>query len=469
MSDEEADAVAELISADAVTFASLPLPLAQRIFLELPADERARACCVCRAWRDMLADTSLWTRLDMSFVRVLRPSGLFSEQDLFQFAVVDAAARAHGQLRLLDFSQPPVEPDELVFVERNLLLQVLRENAGSMRELHLYRVDATDYYTEFAPTVEEVLAAAPLLQVLTAEYVECTRADALRMLRAEPPFALLQMRCTLAVHIDTNDGMASFGPFSAVLSDAALQPALRHLYVQSADMAEPALMGALVDAVLARRLPQLSFMNCTPPAAAPLARLLLEGLPAVLDFRFSDGDVPLFDAAGAALVANALRARPMLTKLHLERADVCLDMRAAGILLGALVGHRSLRELWITMETPDDADRIVFGAALGALIAADALTAADVRALHELVCHSNNLGDAGLAPIVEALALNSHNLRKLDLHGNSMSEAFARERLLPAVRANTTLRALDCLGYGETEPAAAAEAEELVRRRGLHG
>jgi hypothetical protein len=70
-----------------------------------------------------------------------------------------------------------------------------------------------------------------------------------------------------------------------------------------------------------------------------------------------------------------------------------------------------------------------------------------------------------LTPIVEALTLNRH-LRTLDVDGNDMSEAFARERLLPAVRANTTLRQFTCCSY-KPGPAA-VEAEELVRRRGLH-
>jgi hypothetical protein len=67
---------------------------------------------------------------------------------------------------------------------------------------------------------------------------------------------------------------------------------------------------------------------------------------------------------------------------------------------------------------------------------------------------------------VEALPLNRH-LRTLNLRFDSMSEAFARERLLPAVRANTTLRELECGNY-VTGPAA-TEAEELVRVREQRG
>ena len=69
-----------------------------------------------------------------------------------------------------------------------------------------------------------------------------------------------------------------------------------------------------------------------------------------------------------------------------------------------------------------------------------------------------------MALIVEALATNSH-LRELDVSFNEISEEFAREHLLPAVRANTSLRKLKCANH-DSNPPAAAKAERLVRRRG---
>jgi hypothetical protein len=127
--------------------------------------------------------------------------------------------------------------------------------------------------------------------------------------------------------------------------------------------------------------------------------------------------------------------------------------------MGALVGHRSLRELQITGEGHTTVEAVrVFSAALAALIAADA------PALHVLRCGDYSLGDAGLATIVEALPLNRH-LRTLDVSNSGMTEACARERLLPAVRANTTLRELKCTHDMLRPTAAQAEAEELVRRR----
>ena len=136
-----------------------------------------------------------------------------------------------------------------------------------------------------------------------------------------------------------------------------------------------------------------------------------------------------------------------------------MDVRVAGTILGALVGHPSLRKLIIDGEVTSAEARSAFGAAFAALIVAD------VPALQVLKCRANYVGDAGLAPIVEALALN-HHLRKLDVSFNDMSEAFAREQLLPAVRSNTTLCKLTC--HDDVPRPAAVEAKELVRLRAQH-
>jgi hypothetical protein len=452
MSDSDVDAVAGLIIPDAATFASLPQLLARLVFLALPVDARGRACCVCRAWRDALDDPSLWTRLNMSSVER-------DERRLLSTVFVGAAGRARGQLCHLDLSQREV------FV--NYLLSVLTANAGSLRELHLHLVYVENFGAPI-PTFRAVVAAAPLLQVLTVEYMFCDWNDAPRVLRAEPPFAPLELRGTLVVAFARrrnfrDGGMERVGPFAAALANATLQPALSQIQVVDADTAQPAVMGALVDAAVARGLRHLSFSNCTPPAAAPLARLLTEG--SITEFDFSSlvaaADEPLFDVAGAALVANALRVNTTLTKLNLSGASLCVDVRAAGMILGALIGHPSLRDLGIIGEETTTEACSALGAALAALIAADA------PALLALTCFSTGLEDAGLAPIVEALRLN-HHLRKLNCHSNGMSEAFARQRLLPAVRANATLRELKCAHYERRPFAAKAEAEELVRRRAQH-
>ena len=67
--------------------------------------------------------------------------------------------------------------------------------------------------------------------------------------------------------------------------------------------------------------------------------------------------------------------------------------------------------------------------------------AADTGALRKLDVAHTALGDVGMRPLLDALALNTH-LRELNCSDVGMSEVFARDVFLPAVRANTSLRTL---------------------------
>ncbi len=60
-------------------------------------------------------------------------------------------------------------------------------------------------------------------------------------------------------------------------------------------------------------------------------------------------------------------------------------------------------------------------------------------ALDALDVSASRLGDAGLRPLLEALPHNTC-LQTLSIYRNNASAAFARDVLLPAVRANTSLR-----------------------------
>jgi hypothetical protein len=131
------------------------------------------------------------------------------------------------------------------------------------------------------------------------------------------------------------------------------------------------------------------------------------------------------------------------------------DPAAATALLGALTGHASLRSLDICYNEAEPAGQEEAGAALGALVAANAPALTELRVLD---C---DLGDAGLRPLFDALPANTH-LRTLYCSNNRLSDAFVRDALLPAVRANSSLREL---WAGRVWDAAAREAEALVQRR----
>jgi hypothetical protein len=80
------------------------------------------------------------------------------------------------------------------------------------------------------------------------------------------------------------------------------------------------------------------------------------------------------------------------------------------------------------------------------------------------------LEDDGLGPFLDALPRNTY-VRRLDFHAYFItSHSFARDRMLPAVRANTSLRSLFDAEYlsarHEGVEQVLKEAFELVNSRG---
>ena len=90
-------------------------------------------------------------------------------------------------------------------------------------------------------------------------------------------------------------------------------------------------------------------------------------------------------------------------------------------------------------------------------------------ALQKLDLSFNRLGDAGLAPIFEALP-RSGTLKELVYylaHNETISREFARDVILPAVRTNTSLRTLNFAPCG-TLPEL-VEAQTIVAARAHPG
>jgi hypothetical protein len=425
--------------ADHATTAPAPLPhvVVLLIFAQLPVDLRARCSCVCRGWRAALSERSLWTRLDVS-----RTSGV--SKPVTHAFLRGAAARAGGELEALDVSCS-------FRVSREALLSVATANADTLRELRVRNgITAGAANTLPLGDAEALLRAALQLRVLDAD-VRCgSVADARRALCAEGLLAPLRVHGLYVDHRGAAEADAL-----ALAADVASYAWLQDLRLFGA-LPTPAALDAVVDAALARRLTALQFVhNSLYPAAAPaLARLLGGGAVAELCVSGVGGDAALLDAPAAALLASALRTNTTLTALQLCFLRFWDDTDAAATLLGALTAHPSLRTLSLSLNTLGNADRAAAGAALGALLAANA------PALTELDVGLCRLGDPGMAPLFEALPRNTH-LRTLKCTYNYVTVAFARNVLLPAERANTSLRAL------ETAEACSSvrEAEDIVNSR----
>jgi hypothetical protein len=420
------------------SFASLPPVLQHAILRRLPVDARARCACVCRGWRTPLTDVSLWTRLDLS-----PSSGV--RVPLFAKVLRGASGLARGALTALDVSGCGDIP-------HSVLLDVVTANAGALTELRVCSGALRELPYNRA---EALLRAVPRLRVLHAD-VQCDAGqEATRLLRNEPPFGPLRVRHLYALYAQLAPAERE-AAMTELAAGIAVHDSLSSLWLQGAPLDALAGLDAVVDAVLLRRMHTLELIYCSlSPASAPaLARLL--GGSALAELRIKDGGRPLLDAPGAALLADALRANRTLTTLTLSNVGFWRDVAAATLLLGALTGHPSLRKLNVCFNGVD-VDAAVAGAALSALVTANA------PALRELDVADCQLGDVGLGPLVDALPVNTH-LRTLKLSGNDKSEAFVRERLLPALRANSGLRKLS-VGWSHDE----LEAHALVAARAADG
>lgn len=431
---------------------SLPQPLAQRIWLALPVNFRARAACVCRAWRDALSNPALWAVLDFSGVPWQRQT---------RTLLRGAAARAGGRLRELHAHS----------FDLAVLLEVVGANGASLRRL---------CYTgppRFWPggldevaTLRALAQAAPLLHSLEPDNFQCSCEEAPALLRAEAPLTALRL---IKATVNCDDDMdnrpvdaARLRPFLDALADLTLQPSLEGLLIACADLQAVETSSLLVDSVLARRLRTLKLTLCTLPPAAQLARLIAGGLT---ELRVSTGPEtdlpggPAWNEEQTAAFAGAVRASTTLMELGFAGSRVLLNMRTADVLLGALISHKSLQSLRLgeSARGPD-----ALGPAMAALVAADApaLLALDISGSHDAEAHVF-LDETNMAPILDALPRN-HHLRGLKLGKVDVSVEFVRERLLPALRANASLRQL--VAYCDIEsPAveAVAEAAALVRGR----
>ena len=217
-------------------------------------------------------------------------------------------------------------------------------------------------------------------------------------------------------------------------------------------------LDAVVDAVVTRRqLHLFAVYHCAlSPAAAPtLARALRDG--ALRSLVLGPGSEALLDAAGASVLAAAIRSSRKFRSLWLHHLPLAAPALRA--LLGPLEGHHSLWRLRLRGLRLDDP--AAAGAALAALLAADA------PALNMLDVSDCDLGEAGLGALLDALPRNSH-LYSLNIRSNDVPAGFMRARLLPAVRANASLRKLlvdNPVEIGVDDHAARQEVQRILAAR----
>ena len=211
---------------------------------------------------------------------------------------------------------------------------------------------------------------------------------------------------------------------------------------------------AIVDTVVQRQMTFLQFYECSlgPEHLLQLTRLLAS--PCLRQLIVYNDDQPLIVGDGLPNFCAALRASNLQT-LSLRGLNLFHSLPDSLAVLDALTGHRSIEALDLdSNEPPSPEARLAVGEALGRLVAAESV-------LMTLNANRCSLGDAGVGPLFNALAQNM-KLRKLSLWRNGISHECARDVVLPAVQANTSLRELE---FRQPDIPELVEAEQLVRGR----
>ncbi len=294
-----------------------------------------------------------------------------------------------------------------------LLLELIASNGARLQEVN----------TESWLDVEDlraVFAAAPQLQMLNAcVRGQCT--ELLTILRNDP--------VRVSEMLGVLDGAAE-PEVLAFAAAVAAHESLKALSIKGVGSARVA--NALVDAAVKRRvsLLRLDGESCVLDADSvpALARSLQH-----CSLTFLEVSCPGFPHASEASVLElcaALRACRTL-----EHVVLCLNPpdgtshRIVTEVLDAAASLPALSELCLNDSVFQDV--AAAGQAFGALLGANP------PSLNYLGVNRCNLGDEGLAPLLDGLAANTH-LRTLDCGENDLSEAFERDRLEPALAALET-------------------------------
>ena len=418
----------------------------QLVFKKLPVDARARAALVCRTWRDSIAEPAVWTEIDLTLEQGITV-------DVTDAVLRGAVARAQGQLEVLWLGAGRFSVDTVV--------EVLTAQQGTLRQLCWHTGPLDSAFPAFLH-VEQVARAVPRLADFYTDVQVSSVVDATRMLRKDPPFQALHL-CALSV--TRRDAETSDADVLSLVAAVSAHHSLKGLVLRDVSLRTTSVLDSLAAAVTACELLRLYFFNAGLSQASQPAilRLLRAGKLQALGIQSSDE--ALLDASGAAEIADAIRASRTIWTLELTHARLWRDPAVTAAIMRAVTRHPSLRVLKFQADAPPD--QAAAGAALCVLCAADS------PSLETLSIRSLSLGDAGMRPLLGALAYTRH-LRVLDCSNTGMSEEFARDVFLPAIRANTSLRKLTArVWWGDRPdgivPPAVLEAEALVAARCSEG
>jgi hypothetical protein len=411
-----------------------------RLLRSLPLDERLRAREVSRGWRLFLNDASFWTHVDLGKSCGVNPrflSTLHRALPLLRTACV----RATGSLQSVDLSGVGYIGGESL---RQWAEASSAANKASLRDLVTF--DWLD--------VEQAAAlcrALPLCRVRCG--VEGNAVEALPLLRRKPPYELLTIG-KLHVYKNEDGGLAVLD----LASTLSVYKGVEKLTLSYVPLTTRAVRDALVNAAISAGIKDMCFDECglSQTALPALTRLLQS--PGFEGLTVWNRTHALLEGPALPAFCEALRNSKSLKMLKLKAVNLWADVAAASQLIAAMEGHPALQELSTefnrTYGTPDT--QRAAGECLSRLIAhSTSLKFVDVS--------YSELGEAGMTPIFEALR-GSTVLEVLSFGciDALFSAEFARNVLLPAVRANTSLRRLFGFRSVDGEPLPALREVEVI-------
>ena len=409
----------------------------------LPLEARARAACVCRAWRAATSHPALWEEL--SFER-------------FALRVNDATlsqlcARAGAALRTLTLDSDACKRTAFRdgFFTPNGLLAALRDGGCTgLRRLNL-PVSKVWFEREQELTAEvaqELAAACPALQHAACE-VHCSLSEAVAVSTELP--GPLTLHCQGDNCLDDSHG--DFMQLAECMRDKANVVSLKLLSSHVGNAGAAQLAECLrVNAVLTSL--DLEDSGIEPAGAMQLAECLrvnatLKSLGLKDNFLGEAAATQLAEslrvnatltslnlactaigAAGAMRLIECLRVNATLTSLNLRRAGIAAEGTAR--LAACLRINTTLRSLDLTENN--------IGAA-GATQLADSLRVN--ASLTRLNLRETEMGIEGTTQLALCLRVNT-TLTYLDLSGNYVDQ----ETLVESMRSNTTLRGLELKDCG---------------------
>ena len=417
-------------------WAELPQPLLCAVLALLPVDTRLRCAEVCRRWRAACAERSVWAHVHVTATH-------HEKREAIKAQLYAAVARAAGGVTSLNLDN--------LYMNRSEIIELVTPNGPSLRELRLRRLSR---WSE--EDLEALLRAAPRLLVLEACLSTQDSSAALPAVRNEGIFAPLRLNgiCVEVRNEHQGDGEAVL---HALLAAAERHAPLRTVSFSSAHELTANAAEALADVTWALRAATLCVCDVTlsPACMPPLARAL--GSPDLRSVELESLQGQL-DAPGASLLGRALRANSELQNVELGIMELWENPLTAMTLLTALVGHPSEAFLDLSVDWRPYQP----GASEAACSLMFSLIMADT--LYELTAEGCMFEDDVLAAVSAALP-HAKSLAKLDLAGNEFTDDAVRHTLLPAVRANESLRKLYLEEQHEGD--AASEAMALVEARRL--